>query len=108
MLFSSCAILSNATFGGLVLLFAMGSFNKQTNKQTNKNIKIHCSIVLCAKPCEKKLPLKPRKERLGGDFVYSVPSFGSHIAISQDVTTYPFLVMARTAHNTLQTVGNLT
>ena len=61
-----------------MLLFAMGSFNKQTNKQTNKNIKIHCSIVLCAKPCEKKLPLKPRKE-LGRDFVYSVPSFGQKV-----------------------------
>ena len=27
---------------------------------------------------------------------YSVPSFGGHIAISDDVTTHPVLVMART------------
>jgi len=31
MLFSSWAILSNATLGGVVLLFAIGSFKKQTN-----------------------------------------------------------------------------
>ena len=36
MLFSSCAILSNATFGGVVLLFAIGSFKKQAKKQTDK------------------------------------------------------------------------
>ena len=40
MLFSSCAILSNATFGGFVLLFAIGSFKKQkkAKKQTNRQM----------------------------------------------------------------------
>ena len=29
--------------------------------------------------------------------MYSVPSFGGHIAISRDVTRYPILVIRRTA-----------
>ena len=51
--------------------------------------------MLCAKPCGKRLLLSPEKSSEGT--LYSVPSFGGHIAISHDVTVYPFLVMARTA-----------
>ena len=50
--------------------------------------------MLCAKPCGKRLLLSPEKSSEGT--LYSVPSFGGHIAISHDVTVYPFLVMART------------
>ena len=56
--------------------------------------KLHCSAVLCAKPCGKRLLLSPEKSLEGT--LYSVPSFGGHIAISDDITVYPFLVMART------------
>ena len=58
-------------------------------------LKLHCSIVLYAKPCGKRPLLSPEKSLEGT--LYSVPSFGGHIAISHDVTTYPFLAMARTA-----------
>ena len=33
--------------------------------------------------------------------MYSVPSFGGHIAISRDVTRYPILVTLRTGSSTL-------
>ena len=56
--------------------------------------KFYCSAVLCAKPCRKRLLLSPEKSSEGT--LYSVPSFGGHIAISHDVTVYPFLAMART------------
>ena len=52
--------------------------------------------MLCAKPCGKRLLLSPEKSSEGT--LYSVPSFGGHIAISHDVTVYPFLVMARTVN----------
>ena len=42
----------------------------------------------------KRLLLRPEKSSEG--ILYRVPSFGGHIAISHDVTIYPFLVMART------------
>ena len=54
------------------------------------------SAVLCAKPCGKRLLLSPKKSSKGT--LYSVPSFGDHIAISHDVTVYPVLVMARTVY----------
>ena len=57
--------------------------------------KLHCSSVLCAKPCGKRILLSPEKS--SEETLYSVPTFGGHIAISHDVTVYPFLVMARTA-----------
>ena len=47
-----------------------------------------------AKPCGKRLLLSPKKS--SGGTSYNVPGFGGHIAISHDVTTYPFVVMART------------
>ena len=43
-------------------------------------LKLHCSIVLCAKPCGKRLLLCPEKGLEGT--LYSAPSFGCHIAIS--------------------------
>ena len=48
-------------------------------------------VQLC---CGKRILLSPEKSSEGT--LYSVPSFGGHIAISHDVTVYPFLVMART------------
>ena len=51
-------------------------------------LKRHCSIVLCAKPCAKRLLLSPEKSSEGT--LYSVPSFGGHITICYDVTTYHF------------------
>ena len=39
----------------------------------------------------------------------NVPSFGGHIAISDDVITYPFLAMARTIYrNFHRTIKNVT
>ena len=55
---------------------------------------LHSSIVMYAEPCWKRPLLRPEKSSEGT--LYSVPSFGGHIAISHDVTTYPFLAMART------------
>ena len=62
------------------------------------------SCVVC-KALWEKATFKPRKE-LGRD-LYSVPSFGSHIAISHDVTVYPFLVMARTVSGVVFSVAHL-
>ena len=55
---------------------------------------LYCSIVLCAKPCGKR-PLFAHKKSSEKN-MYSVPSFGGHIAISRDVTRYPILVIRRT------------
>ena len=55
---------------------------------------LYCSIVLCAKPCGKR-PLFGHKKS-SEKSMYSVPSFGGHIAISRDVTRYPILVIRGT------------
>ena len=55
---------------------------------------LYCSIVLCAKPRGKR-PLFGHKKS-SEKSMYSVPSFGGHIAISRDVTRYPILVIRRT------------
>ena len=64
-------------------------------------LKRHCSAVLCAKPCGKRLLLSPEKSLEGT--LYSVPSFGGHIVICHDVTVYPILVMARTGYRNYKT-----
>ena len=66
-------------------------------------LKLHCSAVLCAKPYGKRLLFSPEKSSEGT--LYSVPSFGGHIAISHDVTVYPILVMARTVRVISKTSG---
>ena len=55
---------------------------------------LYCSIVLCTRPCGKR-PLFGHKKS-SEKSMYSVPSFGGHIAISRDVTRYPILVIHRT------------
>ena len=68
------------------------SFGKCHFFRTQLNL--HCSIVFCTKPCDKKGTFRPQKE-LRRDQC-SMRGFGGHIAISHDVTRYPVLVIART------------
>ena len=57
------------------------------------NFVVQWYFFLC-KALWERLLLSPKKRSEGTS--YSVPSFGGRIAISHDVTRYPFLIMART------------
>jgi len=57
------------------------------------HLKLHCSIVLCTNLVGKDHFQAPKRAQTG---LYSVLNFGDQIAISLDVTIYPFLVMVRT------------
>ena len=53
-------------------------------------------MLLCARSFGKRVLYD--REKSSEMTKYSVPGFGGHIAFSDDVTIYPFLVMSRTVH----------